>query len=275
MAEVPKGEVFVIQPIGEEGSPVRKRADAIANYIVAPVVREFDLKVPVGRADRDPTPGPITSRLLRSILDAQLIVADLTGRNPNVFYELCFAHSFGKPVVILVDKAENLPFDVKNERVIALGNGHGEGVIGIDEAEETKRKLREALKVTLNPEYVPASLVTEVASVQNIESMTPDNPIASELATVRRRVEQIFAHVSAQSPTQRPSSDPTYKRADLLVLMEYIETLAGQGSIQVEQVGDLITMETSERFDDWVRNVVETYFEDDSSGQSNFEDIPF
>jgi hypothetical protein len=50
------------------------------------------------------------------------VVADLTGGNPNVYYEPCFSHSFGLPVVILIDQADNLPFDIKNERVIALGD---------------------------------------------------------------------------------------------------------------------------------------------------------
>lgn len=270
MAEPPKGEVFVIQPIGDEDTPIRKRADTITNYIITPVAKELGLKVPIGRSDRDPTPGPITSKLLRSILDAQVIVADLTDRNPNVFYELCFAHSFGKSVVILVDKAETLPFDVKNERVIALGNGHGEGVIGVEQAEEAKRKLRDAIRIILKPEYVPTSLVTEVAGVQNIESMTPENPIASELSTVRHRVDQIYARVSTQSP----QGDDTYKRADLIKLMEVIEALVAQGAVQFQHLEGTITTETSPRFDDWIRHLREAYFPGEIS-EDLFEGIPF
>lgn len=121
-----KDEVFVISQIGGEGTPTRERANEIADFIVEPVAKEFGLEV--DRSDRDPTPGPITSKLLRSILSSRIVVADLTGNNPNVFYELAFAHSFGLPVVILTDKAENLPFDLKNERVIPLND---EGSIGL------------------------------------------------------------------------------------------------------------------------------------------------
>jgi hypothetical protein len=267
MTEEVKGEVFVIQPIGQEDEPVRKRADTITEYIITPVAKDVGLRVPVGRSDRDPTPGPITSKLLRSILDARVVVADLTGRNPNVFYELCFAHSFGKPVVILIDKAENLPFDVKNERVIPLGNRHGEGVIGVEEAEVAKRKLREAFRVVLREDYMPASLVTEVASVQNIENMTPENPIATELAALKRRMDQIIAYVSAQRP-----SDDMYKRADLITLMSLIERLAGEGKIASDDM-NLITDETSTRFDEWVRETRRAYFPEVE--YEDLEDIPF
>ena len=134
----------------------------IADYIVAPVAKEFKLRMQ--RSDRDPTPGPIASRLLRSILSSWVLVADLTGQNPNVFYELCFAHSFGLPVVILIDDPENLPFDVKNERVIPLGD---EGSIGMEEGEIAKRRLREVFNVVLAEGYRPNSL-NEVAGIQNI-----------------------------------------------------------------------------------------------------------
>lgn len=270
MSEEAKGEVFVIQPIGQEDTPVRKRADTITNYIISPVAKDMGLKTPVGRADRDPTPGPITSKLLRSILDARIVVADLTGWNPNVFYELCFAHSFGKPVVILVDKAEHLPFDTKNERAITLGNGHDEGVIGVEQAEEAKRKLRDAFKVVMRDDYIPASLVTEVASVQNIESMTPNNPVAAELATVRRRVDQIFNYVSAQGT---PAAS-AYTRADLVAAMDMFEALAAQDKISREDLSGLITTDTSNRFDEWVRKTRDTYFGPDIN-EADFEDIPF
>ena len=181
-----KDDVFVISHIGGEDTAIRDRENVIADFIVRPVAQEFELEV--DRSDRDPTPGPITSKLLRSILSSRIVVADLTGNNPNVFYELSFANSFGLPVVILTDKAENLPFDRKNERVISLND---EGSIGMQQGECAKRKLREAFNVVLREDYKPNSLVTEVASVQNIESMTPDNPIASELAALKESVNQI------------------------------------------------------------------------------------
>lgn len=199
------------------------------------------------------------------MLASRVIVADLTGRNPNVFYELCFAHSFGLPVVILVDFAENLPFDVKNERVIPLGD---EGSIGLQQGETAKRKLREAFKVVLQDEYKPSSLVTEVAGVQNIESMTPENPIASELAALKQRVDQIHSTVVAP----RRSAD-AYRQADVTVLTELVERMIGRAQVTSAELTELITDTTSSRFDRWVNTMHEKY--DEKITEADIDDIPF
>jgi hypothetical protein len=49
---------------------------------------------------------------------ARLVVADLTGKNPNVFYELGIAHTLGKPVIILTQSMEFVPFDLRHLRCI-------------------------------------------------------------------------------------------------------------------------------------------------------------
>ena len=49
---------------------------------------------------------------------ARLIVADLTGRNPNVFYELGIAHTLGKPVIMLTQSMDFVPFDLRHLRCV-------------------------------------------------------------------------------------------------------------------------------------------------------------
>lgn len=76
---------FVISPIGEEGSDIRDRADKIFNHIITPVAKEHnDI---VRRADQIDKPvdkpGTITRQVIDHILNAPLILADLTGPNPN------------------------------------------------------------------------------------------------------------------------------------------------------------------------------------------------
>jgi hypothetical protein len=256
-------QVFVISQIGSEGSHVRKRADVIVDYIVAPVAAEFSLRAQ--RSDRDPTLGPITSRLLRSILRSRIVVADLTGQNANVFYELCFAHSFGLPVVILVDKTENLPFDVKNERVIDLGD---HGSIDMEQGEKAKTKLREAFQVVLNEDYKPNSLVTEVAGVQNIESLSPEDPVASELAAIKQRVDAIYSSVSTSN---RGSSG--YHASDVTNLMALVERLIEDGTASRQDLSGLINEHTSTRFDDWVRRM--RNLAQGPAAEDEFDDIPF
>ena len=53
-----------------------------------------------------------------SILKADFIIADVTGRNPNVFYELGIAHTIGRKTIILSQNPDDIPFDVVGMRKI-------------------------------------------------------------------------------------------------------------------------------------------------------------
>ena len=52
------------------------------------------------------------------ITAAKVLVAELTGRNPNVFYELGLAHALNKPVVLVSSNQADVPFDLQHIRVI-------------------------------------------------------------------------------------------------------------------------------------------------------------
>lgn len=62
--------------------------------------------------------GKIMDQVWGGIADAKVLVAELTTRNPNVFYELGLAHALKKPVVLVSSNEEDVPFDLKHIRVI-------------------------------------------------------------------------------------------------------------------------------------------------------------
>lgn len=62
----------------------------------------------------------IASQVIQYVVEAPLVVADLTGRNPNVFYELALRHALRKPLVQLIQKGEEIPFDVAGTRTIYI-----------------------------------------------------------------------------------------------------------------------------------------------------------
>jgi hypothetical protein len=62
--------------------------------------------------------GKIMDQIWRGIRDADVLVAELTSKNPNVFYELGLAHALEKPVVLVSSNQEDVPFDLRHIRVI-------------------------------------------------------------------------------------------------------------------------------------------------------------
>lgn len=72
----------------------------------------------VERADEIFGTEPIIEDIWESINSASIIVADVSGKNPNVMYEIGMAHTVGKPVVIITQNIDDVPFDLKHYRCI-------------------------------------------------------------------------------------------------------------------------------------------------------------
>ena len=108
---------FIIAPIGADGSQIRIRSDQLCRHIVTPVLVQCGY-TSIQRADEVVAPGLIGVQIMRSLISADLVVADLTDHNPNVFYELAVRHTTPKPAVQLIEHSSQLPFDVAQLRTI-------------------------------------------------------------------------------------------------------------------------------------------------------------
>ena len=104
-----KPKAFVLMPFAEE-------FDAIYDYLIHDPFSEagYDVK----RADDILSQRNIMEDIIRSIIDSELIMADLSTANPNVYYELGLAHAFGKKVILLTQEIKEVPFDLQSYRVI-------------------------------------------------------------------------------------------------------------------------------------------------------------
>ena len=74
------------------------------------------------RADSDVMPGKITNKIYSYTKCAGVIVADMTGKNPNVFYELGLAHAISDNVILLAQSSDDIPFDLKDFLHIRYSN---------------------------------------------------------------------------------------------------------------------------------------------------------
>lgn len=73
------------------------------------------------RVDEQMFDGAILDRIYNQIRKADVVVADMTGRNANVFYETGYAHALGKRVVLLTQNSDDIPFDLKHYTHIVYG----------------------------------------------------------------------------------------------------------------------------------------------------------
>lgn len=84
--------------------------------VIRPAIEEAGLECV--RGDEIYTEQAIVQDIWRSVRQARVIVAELSGRNPNVMYEIGLAHAIGKPIVLLTRNQEDVPFDLRALRYI-------------------------------------------------------------------------------------------------------------------------------------------------------------
>ena len=79
--------------------------------------------------------------IAQGIIDATIVVAEITPANQNVFYELGYAHALGKPTILLAERGKQLPFDISGFRVLFYDNT----IAGKKQIEEGFRRHLEAI----------------------------------------------------------------------------------------------------------------------------------
>lgn len=134
-----EADVFVVMPFTDEMKPVYE------DHIKA-VTSELGLTV--SRADDFFSADSIIGDVWNAINASRIIIADCTGRNQNVFYEMGVAHTLGKPVILIAQTMDDVPFDVTHLRTIVY-----------DFKPEGMQQFEVALRSTLEHELArPVSL---------------------------------------------------------------------------------------------------------------------
>ncbi len=103
-----KPNAFVLSPIDTEYTE-------IYSQLIKPTLEQEGFVV--ARADELDLQN-ILAAIVHGISQADLVVAEISSRNPNVMYELGIAHALGKPTVILTQDIDQVPFDLRSYRLI-------------------------------------------------------------------------------------------------------------------------------------------------------------
>jgi hypothetical protein len=119
------------------------------------------------RADEIDEEGLITNQIIEHLLNDDLVVADLTDLNPNVFYEVAVRHAVQKPIVHLITAGQEIPFDVANMRAVPYA------LDDPDALEAAQAELARKVKSIEEADWVaapnPISAAREVSLLQGSE----------------------------------------------------------------------------------------------------------
>lgn len=192
MATAEKGTCFVICPIDEQGTTIRDRADNVFEYVIAPAAQNCGYEAV--RSDRGGSPGLITVQIVQHLQEAPMVVADLTGQNPNVFFELAVRMMTLKPFVLMAEEGEIIPFDVTGLRLISLDSRN------LKSADQCGKDLEEQIRFAEDHSQeitTPVSIVRDRQAVAASETALPVatravNVILSQLEAIRSELKRAF-----------------------------------------------------------------------------------
>lgn len=145
---------FIISTIGSEGSPERELANEKFDYLFKPILDELGYE-PL-RADKEDAPGSISRKIVERIIHSEIVIADVSDQNPNVFYELAVRNATNKPVILIKTPDQRPPFDIQDTRAISVDMSKPK--IWHSAKEQLKKQIQEAEK---NPKQASESILSD------------------------------------------------------------------------------------------------------------------
>lgn len=127
---------FVIMPFGNrQTDPERKlHLDLLYEGLIKPAVESVRIpdrpaeRITCHRGDKEPRPGEVITHIIENLVQSEFAIADLTGRNPNVFYELGVRHAVNDNTILIAQTEEDIPFDLRTQRYIIYSLDFAGGV---------------------------------------------------------------------------------------------------------------------------------------------------
>lgn len=247
-------ECFVIAPIGPEGSEIRRRSDQILNHLIRPVVEPRGFQAV--RGDEIERAGLITSQVLDRIIQNDLVIADLTDQNANVFYELAVRHALRKPFVQLMAKDQQLPFDVQGMRTILVDH------TDLDSVHAAKQQLGRAIdSIAQDADIVtPMSVALTLQDLRGSSSPREAglSQIIETLPQMMDILQDLHRHMGTGNPVDAPDDDDDHRRLRTLV-----ESLTDRGGVTEQDLSGLLGGASS-RFERWVQHLIQRVGQSDN-----------
>lgn len=195
-----KKKCFVITPIGDSNTDIRRHIDGIIDQAIVPAIGD---KYIVDVAHRKYEIGSINDRVIKSIYESDLVIANLTTLNPNVMFELAIRYSFGKPAIVIAEKGTKLPFDIVDENTVFYINDPA----GADELKNSIIEFEQGID-TDKQEYGPIyqtirkiPIYKEVESGEKVSSETMMSYIIDRLDSLEKIIENTKKGVNLTKKT--------------------------------------------------------------------------
>jgi hypothetical protein len=229
--KIPQKNCFVVSAFGATAEDQRRHKQVLRHLIRKVLGDRFA----VIRSDEIDEEGLITNQIIEHLLEDDLVVADLTGLNPNVFYEVAVRHAAQKPIVHLITVGEDIPFDVANMRAVPYALDDPDA---LEEAqEELARKVDAIEKADWIAASNPISVAREVSLLQGSEQpeARAAGDILAAVGELKDEVRALSRRVPAAEAKRPAPSVPRFSIKD-----HVIRYLADSGPSSTREVTEAV-----------------------------------
>lgn len=186
---------FIITPIGGGDSQIRRSTDGLINTVIRPLLeKDFEFETIVAAHEINAS-GSINNQIMKKILFDDLVIANLTGVNPNVMYEVAVRHATLKPIIHICEVGTKLPFDIIDQRTIFYKND----MLGVKELrEDLTLMITQALK---EEQFLDNPIYNASQSKVFIDSIS-ENPEKNFEKYLLKRFESLESKISGLNGNQ-------------------------------------------------------------------------
>lgn len=195
-----KKTCFVAMPISDMSSYDAGHFTRVYQYIIKPACEKSGFIV--DRADEDRKSNLIIGSVIRSIVEADLMIVDLSGRNPNVMYELGLRQAFNLPTVLIKDDKTDRIFDIQGLRDVPY-----ESTLRIDSVQAAVSAISNAINATYKSYSDNTGDINSLIQLLSImPAKMPDKvEISKDTSVILDALESVSARLTRLETRRTPS----------------------------------------------------------------------
>ena len=197
--------------------------------IYMPAITECDLDAV--RADEIFTTGAFMRQVVQGIVSSTIVLADLTGRNANVFYEVGLAHAYRKPVVMLTQNPGDVPADLQGLRWIEYHTA------SVDWARDLRHMIRDMIQSYQRAnaterlrEFLPSAVVAPHYLARVADRIVDLSPTQRALFDFVTKASQPVEQRAIESAFADRTRSELFYRLETLRLLGLLESHVVQGT---------------------------------------------
>lgn len=190
---------FIISTIGKEGKPEREKSDEKLNHLFIPVLKELGYSWI--RADQEDSAGSISRAIVERVINSEMVIADISDQNPNVFYEIAIRNAVHKPLIIIRSTGQKPPFDIQDTR--AIGVDMSKPNIWRPAMDKLKKQIESAVK---DPKKASESILSDFTfNIETDKKVDKESEVLLHVKDLQgqiKRVDKKLQQIDQQTQTQ-------------------------------------------------------------------------